>query len=78
MVDFVKLAETRVVVNIGQIDKPTKSALEREVRAGRLAKWRGYWFPVAGADYGIGPLKTCYGPTSVITTGIIPMPIEYL
>ncbi len=50
-----------VVVNIGQIDDATKRAFDREVRAGRLTKWRGHWHPVAGASFGIGPLKTCYG-----------------
>lgn len=59
--DWVAIAHREVVVNIGQIDLATKLALDREVRAGRLAKWRGYWFPVAGGSWGIGPLKTCWG-----------------
>ena len=39
--------------------------LDREVRAGRLDRWRGYWAPVAGASMGLGPLKTCWGLPSV-------------
>ena len=50
-----------VEANIGQVKGAWKKALEREVRAGRLVTWKGKWFPHAGAPYGIGPLKTCYG-----------------
>ena len=50
-----------VVCNIGQIDKPTEAALNKLVSTGRLAKWRGYWHPIAGAPWGIGPAKTCWG-----------------
>lgn len=25
------------------------------------AAWRGAWCPQAGASFGLGPLKTCYG-----------------
>lgn len=61
-VDFVAIAlEGRVVVNTGQIDAAAQRALNREVKAGRLVRWRGFWFPVAGASHGIGPLKTCWG-----------------
>lgn len=59
--DFVTEAQTRVVCDIGQIDANAKRALRRAVAAGTLAQWRGYWHPVAGAPFGIGPLKTCYG-----------------
>lgn len=52
--------EGEVVVNIGQVGPLSKAALDRAVRAGKLAKWRGHWFPIAGATYGIGPLKTCW------------------
>ena len=54
-------AQAKVIANIGQIDAAGKRALEREVRAGRLAKWRGAWFPQTGAPYGMLPFKTCYG-----------------
>lgn len=60
--DFVAEATLKVIPDIGQIDHQTKLALERAVRSGVIAKWRGYWFPLAGAPMGIGPLKTCYGP----------------
>lgn len=53
-----------VVCNIGHVDKPTVRALEKLVRAGTLVKWRGHWFPVAGASFGIGPLKMCWGLAS--------------
>ena len=59
--DFVAEALDKVVVNIGQIDHQSKLALERAVRAGRLTKWRGFWHPVAGASWGLGSPKTCYG-----------------
>lgn len=55
------LSGADVVANIGQVKGAWKRQLEKEVRAGRLAKWRGKWFPVAGASFGIGPDKTCYG-----------------
>ena len=51
----------RVICNIGQLSHETKLALEREIRAGRLAKWRGYWYPAPGMLWGLGPPKMCYG-----------------
>lgn len=53
-----------VIVNIGQIAPETERALNERVRSGELTKWRGKWHPVAGASFGIGPDKTCYGLTS--------------
>lgn len=50
------------IANIGQLDAATRRELDRMVRRGVLAKWRGHWFPIEGAPYGMGPLKTCYGP----------------
>ena len=49
-----------VICNVGQIDKANQRALNRLVRDGVLVKWRGYWHPVSGASFGIGPLKTCW------------------
>lgn len=60
--DFVAEAQEYVIPNIGQIPHRERLALERAVRAGTVAKWRGFWFPVAGSQMGVGPLKTCYGP----------------
>jgi len=57
--------EGEVVVNIGQVGPLSRKALDRAVRAGKLAKWRGYWFPIAGASFGIGPLKTCWSTPEV-------------
>ena len=54
-----------VLCNIGQLDAATKRSLDRMVRHGEIAKWRGHWFPVSGASEGIGPLKTCYGIPSI-------------
>lgn len=50
-----------VVADIGQVKGVWRNALKKEVRAGRLATWRGKWFPLAGAPGGLGPDKTCYG-----------------
>lgn len=50
-----------VVVDIGQVGPLSRDVLKQAVRAGRLVTWRGKWFPIAGAQYGIGPLKTCWG-----------------
>ena len=58
--DFVAKAKQEVVVDIGQIGAKEKRALDRAVRRGELVKWRGRWFPTAGALGGIGPLKSCW------------------
>ena len=58
---FDEIMAGRVVVNIGQLDIAAKRVLEKEVRRGMISKWRGHWYPVAGANWGIGSLKTCYG-----------------
>jgi hypothetical protein len=54
-----------VVCNIGQVTQADKRALDKMVKAGTLVKWRGHWFPVAGASWGLGPLKTCWGLPTV-------------
>jgi hypothetical protein len=53
-----------VIVNIGQIAPDTEKQLSKLVRTGTLLKWRGKWFPTAGAPWGLGPDKTCYGLAS--------------
>jgi hypothetical protein len=53
-----------VIVNIGQIAPETERKLNKLTRAGEMLKWRGYWHPVPGAPFGIGPLKTCWGLAS--------------
>lgn len=55
----------QVVVDIGQITPVMKAVMDRAVRAGKLAKWRGKWFPLAGASCGIGPDKTCWSTPEV-------------
>lgn len=50
-----------VICNIGHISPETERALNKLVRTGELAKWRGHWYPTSGAPWGIGPLKTCWG-----------------
>lgn len=62
MTDFLAKARVEVVANIGQVDQKAIRSLEKAAKAGEIAKWRGKWFPVAGAPFGIGPDKTCYGP----------------
>lgn len=59
------LAGEKVIPNIGQVRGVFKNVLEKEVRAGRLAKWQGHWHPSPGAPWGIGPLKTCYGTPEI-------------
>lgn len=56
--DFVAEAHESVIADIGQLTRAGKRALMREVRAGRLAKWRG-----CGAPWGIGP----HGPVAAAT-----------
>ena len=63
--ELVSEATMHVIPDIGQIDHQSKLALNRMVRAGTIAKWRGYWYPEAGAPYGMGSLKTCYGPPEI-------------
>jgi hypothetical protein len=53
-----------VIVNIGQIAPATERELNKLVRKGTLTKWRGKWYPVAGASFGLGPDKTCWGLAS--------------
>ena len=53
-----------VIVNIGQIAPDTEKQLNKLVRDGTLLKWRGKWYPVAGASFGLGPDKTCWGLAS--------------
>lgn len=50
-----------VICHIGQISDTDRAALDRAVKRGQLQKWRGRWWPVAGAQYGIGPLRSCWG-----------------
>jgi hypothetical protein len=52
------------VPSIGQIDAAACRFLDREVRAGRLAKYRGYW-DSGHAAFGMGPLKTIYALPAV-------------
>lgn len=53
------LNEQGAIVNIGQVGPTLKKALEKAVREGRLAKYRGHWDSMRAA-FGIGPLKTIY------------------
>ena len=50
-----------VVCDIGQIDDATQRELNKLVRAKTITKWRGRWYPVPGASWGLGPMKNCYG-----------------
>lgn len=53
-----------VLVQISQIAPETVKQLDKMVKAGTLIKWRGKWYPLAGASFGIGPDKTCWGLAS--------------
>jgi hypothetical protein len=59
--DFAAEASQYVVPDIGQIDAASMKTLRQLVKTGALASWRGKWYPHAGAPFGIGPDKTCYG-----------------
>ena len=59
------LAGRAVETNIGQVKGAWKRALAHEVKAGRLVTWQGRWYPVPGAPWGLGPLKTCYGTPEI-------------
>lgn len=54
-----------VLVDIGHVTEVERRFLKRAVRAGKLVSWRGKWFPVAGAPWGIGPDKTCWSTPEV-------------
>lgn len=54
-----------VVVDIGHLGKIDVRLLDRAVRAGKLVKWRGKWFPNAGAPVGVGPDKNCWSTPEV-------------
>jgi len=63
-----------VICATGQVDAATKRALDKLVKAGTLAKWRGHWYPCAGANYGLGPLKTCWGLRQYLASPIVSNP----
>lgn len=63
--DFLSEAKDHVIANTGFLAAGDIRDLDKAVKRGEIAKWRGYWFPEAGAPIGLGPLKTCYGPKAV-------------
>lgn len=63
-----------VICKIGQLDAGTVRALDKLVKAGTLAKWRGHWYPTAGANFGIGPLKSCWGLPAYLTSPAVSNP----
>lgn len=50
----------QVIPDIGQVDASDLRNLKALIRRGDVVKWRGKWYPDAGAAYGLGPDKTCY------------------
>ena len=58
----VEQAKRNVICNIGQLTKLEVCQLNAAAVDGTISKWRGYWHPVPGASFGIGNLKTCWGP----------------
>lgn len=68
-------AHRRVVCNTGQISKLDAGRLNRAAKRGEIEKWRGHWFPIPGAPWGLGPLKSCWGPLgSMSQLGVTPCP----
>jgi hypothetical protein len=61
-VDWITEAKTRPVVDIGQIPPKTRAKLDRMAKRGELEKWQDYWYPGIRCGWGIGPLKTWWGP----------------
>lgn len=61
-VTIVEQARRNVVCNIGQLTKLEIRQLNAAAAAGEIEKWRGHWYPEPGASFGIGPLKSCWGP----------------
>ncbi len=59
--EWVAEAGRCVIADIGQLSAADRAALDGAVKAGTLSRWRGRWYPVTGARYGLGPPKTCYG-----------------
>ena len=49
-----------VICNIGQVSHAERRALDKLAKAGKLVKWRGYWYPDPRWPEGIGPLKSCW------------------
>jgi hypothetical protein len=49
-----------VICDIGQVSMQDRRAMDCLVRSGGAVKWKGHWFPIAGASFGMGPLKTCW------------------
>lgn len=60
--EWLERAKNEVICDCGQLSPQTRRFLERAAKNGVVAKWRGYWYPVPGESYGLGPLKTCFGP----------------
>ena len=47
--EWLEYAKEHLVTDIGQLEARTKRALDREVKAGRLAKYRDRWLGSLGA-----------------------------
>lgn len=60
--NIVDQAKREIICNIGQVSAADKRLLDKATKRGDIAKWRGCWFPVPGAPFGLGPLKSCWGP----------------
>ncbi len=64
----------KVICNIGQVSAEAARKLDAMVKRGELAKWRGYWYPNAGANFGIGPLKSCWGLPAYLNSPCVSNP----
>lgn len=73
--EFVERAlKGEIICNTGQVDAASGRALDKLVRVGKLAKWRGHWYPHAGANHGIGPLKSCWGLPGYLASPFVSNP----
>lgn len=64
----------QIICNIGQVGHAAARLLDKLVKAGELVKWRGYWYPQAGANFGIGPLKSCWGLPAYLDSPFVSHP----
>lgn len=66
-IDWTAVAHERSIVDIGQIPANQRRRLDRLAKRGEIAKWRGYW-NTGTPHFGIGPLKTWFGPINPAST----------
>lgn len=53
------MQERGALADTGQVSVEARKWLDREVKAGRLERYKGFWNTLSPL-HGIGPLKTCW------------------